>query len=56
MKYKPSKGVEAVDVEKMVLVLEGLDDLGHRRTITTLDKQNKALLLGRQHLHIRHYA
>ena len=29
MKFKPSKGVETVDVEEMVLVLEGLDDLGH---------------------------
>ncbi len=28
-KYKPSEGVEAVDVEEMVLILEGLDDLGH---------------------------
>ena len=47
---RPSQRIEAVDVEEVVLVLEGLDQLFHAGAVAPLHQQNESFLLRCQDL------
>lgn len=50
---RPAEGIEAVDVEEVILVLEGLDQFGHAGAVASLNEQNEFFLFRCENLKSR---